>query len=147
VPDAEYARSVRELGRRLLGDRVHFLGPRDDVDQLLRSSDALVLASESEGLGLCILEAQASGVPAIAYPAGGCAEIIRHGATGLLAQQGDVRDLGRQLDRLLSQPGLAEDLAAQALAYVLSHHSITEQADKNADILRAVASHRRPRTA
>ena len=140
--DPAYEQSLRQLGEQLLGDRVRFLGARDDVDELLRASDALVLASESEGLGLCILEAQACGVPAVAYPAGGCAELIRHDSTGLLAEQGNVHDLGHQLGRLLTSPALAKELATNALRQVLAHHSLSRQAAKNVDILQAVA--RRP---
>jgi glycosyltransferase involved in cell wall biosynthesis len=143
--DPAYEQSLRQLGGQLLGDRIHVLGPRDDVDELLRASDALVLASESEGFGLCILEAQACGIPAVAYPAGGCAELIRHDFTGLLAEQGNVQDLGHQLGRLLTNPALAKDLATNALQQVLAHHSFTQQADKNVDILRTVVSTRRLR--
>jgi glycosyltransferase involved in cell wall biosynthesis len=143
--DPAYEQSLHQLGQQLLGDRIHFLGPRDDVEDLLRASDALVLASESEGLGLCILEAQACGTPAITYPAGGCAELIEHNATGLIAEQGDTQDLGHQLGRLLTSPALAEDLATNALQQVLADHSIAQQADKNVEILRTVVSSRRLR--
>ena len=123
--DPAYEQNLHQLGAQLLRDRIHFLGPRDDVAELLRASDALVLASESEGLGLCILEAQACGVPAIAYPAGGCAELIQHNVTGLLATQGNPEDLGHQLTRLLGNPALAKELTANALTQVLAHHSIS----------------------
>jgi glycosyltransferase involved in cell wall biosynthesis len=134
--DPTYERTLRQLGDQLLGERVHFLGPRDDVADLLRTASALVLASESEGLGLCILEAQASGTPAIAYPAGGCAEVIRHGVTGLLAKQGNIQDLSRQLARLLSDPGLAKELADNALDNVRANHTMRSQSDAHVRVFR-----------
>jgi glycosyltransferase involved in cell wall biosynthesis len=136
--EPDYAATLHDLGRRLLGERVQFLGGRDDLPDLLRAADALVLASEVEGLGLCVLEAQASGTPAVAYPAGGVAELIEHDVTGLLAEQGDVADLTRQLIRLLLDPALAERLAGAARERVLKEDTIAQQADKHVDILRAV---------
>jgi glycosyltransferase involved in cell wall biosynthesis len=136
--EPDYAATLHELGRRLLGERVRFLGGRDDLPDLLRAADALVLASEVEGLGLCVLEAQASGTPAVAYPAGGVAELIEHDVTGLLAEQGDVADLTRQLTRLLLDRALAERLAGAARDRVLKEGTIAQQADKHVDILRAV---------
>ena len=127
------------LARSLLGDRVHFLGPRTDVDQLLRTASALVLPSESEGLPLSLLEAQASGIPTVAYPAGGCAELIRHEVTGLLAEQGNVQDLSRQLGRLLSDPGLAKELADNALDHVRANHTMQSQSDAHVAVLRRLS--------
>jgi glycosyltransferase involved in cell wall biosynthesis len=134
--DPAYEQSLRKLGEELLGDRVHFLGPRTDVAQLLRTASAVVLPSESEGLPLSLLEAQASGTPTVAYPAGGCAELIRHDETGLLAQQGNVQDLSRQLARLLSDPALAKELADNALNNVAAHHTMQRQSDAHVAVFR-----------
>jgi glycosyltransferase involved in cell wall biosynthesis len=140
--DSAYEQSLRELGRQLLGDRIHFLGPRSDVDELLHVASVLVLASDAEGFPLSLLEAQASGVPVIAYPAGGCAEVIRHEVTGLLARQGDIADLSHQLARVLGSPALAKELAGNALDHIHTHHTMQNQTDAHITVLRSL--HPRP---
>ncbi|MCP3761403.1 glycosyltransferase family 1 protein [Domibacillus sp. A3M-37] len=46
-------------------DKIHFLGLRDDIDNMLNITDIFIFPSIYEGLGLVLLEAQASGVPCI----------------------------------------------------------------------------------
>ncbi len=57
---AETERLARDLG---IGDRVAFLGNRDDVPALLAASDVFALPSVYEGLPVSLLEAQATGLP------------------------------------------------------------------------------------
>jgi glycosyltransferase involved in cell wall biosynthesis len=146
APDPNYEATLRQLGTRLLSDRVRFLGNRVDVSDLLRAADVLVLASAAEGLGLCVLEAQATGTPSIAYPAGGTAELIDHEVTGLLARQGDHHDLAHQLTRLLDDSALAERLTDAAREQVLRLRTMDSQADAHAAILDQVWPRRRQGT-
>jgi glycosyltransferase involved in cell wall biosynthesis len=53
---------ARELG---IADRVAFVGARADVPALMRAMDVFVFPSQYEGLGLVLLEAQASGLPCV----------------------------------------------------------------------------------
>ena len=66
--------AVRDAG---LADRVSFLGVRSDVSALLSAADGFVLASAWEGLPMVLLEAAASGLPAVATDVGGVAEIVK----------------------------------------------------------------------
>ena len=81
-------RLARDLG---LGERVRFLGLRDDVPALLAASDAVVLSSLHEGMSLSILEAMASGRPLIASDVAGMREIVE--GAGLLFPAGDAAKL------------------------------------------------------
>jgi len=84
-------KSVLDLG---LNERVNFLGRRDDVNQILSTSDLLVMPSfVSESFGLVILEAMASGVPVIATNSGGPAEIVKHNETGYLFEINNLDSL------------------------------------------------------
>jgi len=141
--DPDFATEVHRLGTDLLGDRLRLLGARSDVPELLRAADVFVLASEAEGMPISILEAQASGVPVVAYPAGGgAAELITHRETGLLARQGNTADLASQLALVLSDRQLATDLANRARTRVLKEQSLQRQADRHVAILAQVR--RRP---
>ncbi len=141
----EHGEHLRELGRELLGERVRFLGARNDVRALLLAADALVLGSSLEGLPLSVLEAQACGVPVVAYPTAGVPEVVTHGQTGLLARAGDHRDLAAQLALLLRDPALHERLGAGGRARVLAEGTLALQADRQAELLRQVLTDRRGR--
>lgn len=86
------------------GDRVRFLGFRDDVDRLLPGIDVLAVPSLYEGLSLAVCEAMAAGVPVVASRVGGNPEIITDGDDGLLVPVGDHAALARAIGRLLADP-------------------------------------------
>ncbi|WP_298012491.1 glycosyltransferase [uncultured Castellaniella sp.] len=90
-------RQCAELG---LGDRVRFLGAREDVPDLMRAADVFVLPSHYEGFGLVVAEAMASGAPVVATDAGGVAEVMD--GTGFLVPAGDEDALLRALDSAFS---------------------------------------------
>jgi glycosyltransferase involved in cell wall biosynthesis len=138
--DLAYEAHLATLSRELLGDRARFLGRRTDVVELIRASDVVALASETEGFGLCLLEAQACGRPAVAYPAGGVTDVIEHEVDGLLAAQGDVADLSRQLARVLGDPAFSARLGAAARERVLRDGTLQRQADQQAEILRRLVA-------
>ena len=67
-----------------LADKIHFLGWRHDIPQLLSALDLFVLPSIKEGFPFAILEAMATGLPIVATDVGGIAEVISDGQNGLL---------------------------------------------------------------
>jgi glycosyltransferase involved in cell wall biosynthesis len=74
------------MRRRLDGLPAYFAGARDDdtLSRLYASSDLLVFPSRTDTLGQVVLEAQASGLPAIVSTVGGPREIVEHDVTGLV---------------------------------------------------------------
>ena len=70
---------------------VRVLGHRNDVPELMRQSDILVLPSIEEGFGLVITEAMGSGCVPLASEA--CTELCEHMKTGLMHRVGDVEGL------------------------------------------------------
>ena len=129
------ARRLRVLGAELLGARVRFVGPRQDIAAVLRSVDVLVQASSREALGFSVLEAHACGTPVVAYPASGTMEIVRDGETGLLARQDDVVHLSACIGRILTDAGLRAHLAREARAQVVTTFTLEQQADRHARLL------------
>lgn len=97
-----------------LGDRVHFLGLRSDIPNLLAGADIFVLPSLSEGLPLALLEAMFAGRPIVATSVGEVPTALGEGAAGLLVEPGDPAALAAALHRLLSDPKEAERLGQQA---------------------------------
>ena len=73
-----------------LRDRVHLLGPREDVVSLMAASNLYVQPSISgEGLSKAVPEAMGNAVPAIVTTTGGVKELIEEGKTGFVVP---VRD-------------------------------------------------------
>ncbi len=65
-----------------LAGRVHFLGSRDDVPDLLASADLFMLPTRGETFGRVVVEAMAAGVPVIASAIGGITEIVTSAEVG-----------------------------------------------------------------
>jgi glycosyltransferase involved in cell wall biosynthesis len=109
-----YERSVRSLSAELgLDGRVEFRGFREDVDAELARLDVLVHASVlPEPFGQVVVEGMAAGLPVVAAAAGGPAEIIDDGVSGLLFPPGDVEALAAVLRRLAGDPRLRSRLGA-----------------------------------
>jgi len=91
----EHRALVTELN---LERRVHFLGLRGDVPRLLKTCDAIVLASHFEGLSLASIEGLASGKPFIASNVNGLKEVVK--GYGLLFPDGDELELARIVNQL-----------------------------------------------
>ncbi len=90
-----------QAARLEIADSVRFLGVRRDVPDLLGTWDVFTLSSLSEGTSVTLLEAMASGLPAVATAVGGNPEIVEDGVTGLLAPRGDSRGLGEALLKVI----------------------------------------------
>jgi len=118
---------IKNLG---LENKVHFLGKQEDVAQVISLADVLLLPSEKESFGLVALEAMACGVPTVGTDAGGIPELVKHGETGFLSPIGDVEDMARNAERLLTDERLHEQFR-KACLYRATHEfcndAITEQ--------------------
>lgn len=136
--DPTYAAVLRELAEEKLPGRARFLGHRDDVVDLFHAADVLALASTLEGMPLGVLEAQAAGLPVVAWPAAGIPELIEHGVSGLIAEYESVDDLSRQLALILGDSQLRERMALAARESVLARHTLDRQADEQAELLKTL---------
>lgn len=90
-----------------LGERVRVLGSRDDVADLLAIADVLLVASSTEGMPACAIEAGIAGVPVVSYELAGMPEIVRHGDTGYLVTPGDIDGLARAVTKVCQDSACA----------------------------------------
>jgi glycosyltransferase involved in cell wall biosynthesis len=90
--------------------------PPEAIAAALDAATVLVLPSRSEGLPRVAIEAMARGRPVVGSDAGGIPDIVRNDANGLLVRPGDPAALASALERVLTDRGLAERLAAAAAA-------------------------------
>jgi len=105
-----------EAKRLGITDKVHFLGLRSDIPDLLSAMDAFVLSSDWEGTPVAMLEAMAAGLPCIATTVGGVAELIHNGKEGLLVQRGDAAGIANAMMILLHNADLRRSMGAAAAA-------------------------------
>jgi glycosyltransferase involved in cell wall biosynthesis len=108
-----------ELHRSLgLGDRVRFVGFRQDIPAVMRNLDLYVSSSTAEGFSLTTVEAMACGISVVATRSGGPEEIIEDGVTGVLVPTGSPEALARAMHDVLSNAGLRRRMtkAARAVA-------------------------------
>jgi len=103
----------QKLAPMLKHPSVKVLGHRNDVAELMRKSDILVLPSIEEGFGLVIAEAMGSGCVPLASEA--CTEICSHMKTGLMHRVGDVEALTQHITILHEDRALLERLRAGCL--------------------------------
>ncbi len=97
-----------------VADRVRFLGFQADPTPLYRAADVAVLASRAESLSNFLIEAQAHGLPAVAYAAGGVAECIQDGVTGRVVPPGDTGTFRAALRGYLESDALRADAGQEA---------------------------------
>jgi L-malate glycosyltransferase len=102
-----YLARLRELVAEAgLKHRVSWLGERDDVPELMRALDVLLLPSWEEPFGRALIEAMALGVPVIATDVGGPPEILSHGREGYLLAPGEPTAWAQAILRLSDSPEL-----------------------------------------
>lgn len=106
---AELERVAAGMG---IENAVTFAGVRDDVDDILRISDAAVLSSDTEAFPVSILEALACGVPVVATDTGSVREVLVDGVNGRVVPRGDAAALTAAIDEVLSRPARAREMGA-----------------------------------
>ncbi len=104
--------------------KVEFLGPKskDEVAKLLREADLFVLPSLNEGMSNSLLEALASGLPAVVTDVGGSGELITDGKNGYIVEKADAAGLRRAVEiyirnrRLLTVHGSVSRQVAETMS-------------------------------
>lgn len=116
---------------------VRFFMPRSDEERrnLVRKAWVLVNPSVREGFGLNVVEANALGVPSVAYDVAGLRDSIVNGETGLLIEPGNVKALAEGIINVLKDENLRVSLSRNALAYSRSF-SWDKVADKFMEVVR-----------
>ncbi len=100
-----YVAHLHELvADRGLQQRVFWLGEREDVPELMRALDALLLPSREEPFGRALIEAMALSVPVLATAVGGPAEIVSDGREGYLLEPGEPQAWADAVERLVARP-------------------------------------------
>jgi glycosyltransferase involved in cell wall biosynthesis len=132
------ARLQRRIHRLGLAQRVHLLGFRNDVDELLPALDLVVHPALREGMGVALLESMASGVAVLASAVGGIPEVIEDGVSGRLVPPGDREALTRVMAELLDNADQRRRLGAAGRQRVINGFSIEQMVAGNLAVYQKV---------
>jgi N-acetyl-alpha-D-glucosaminyl L-malate synthase BshA len=94
--------------------KVHFMGKRDNIEELIGISDLLLLPSENESFGLVALEAMACEVPVVASRVGGLPEVITDGVEGFLVEPKDVDTMAERSLSILARDSCRIEMGKRA---------------------------------
>jgi glycosyltransferase involved in cell wall biosynthesis len=115
----------RRIARAGLSERFAWPGfvahPADIMSQL----DVLVHPADGESFGRIVVEAMAAGLPVVGVAAGGVAEIIDPGVTGLLAEKDDPVALAACIETLVRDAARAQAMGAAGRQRAVEHYSLT----------------------
>lgn len=139
--ETDYERELKARADSLgIRHRVTFTGfiPDDDLAGFLAAAHLVLHPARHEDFGLTVAEAQAFGIPVLAYAEVGPAAILRHGETGWLAPVGDLPRLSELLGQILADPAPLKAIGEAGKARVLREFSAEENARRTMDVYRSV---------
>ncbi len=162
LPDAEFAFAGGECDAAALAalpapvaaalrqhPRIHWLGllERSALEAAYRAADAVLVPSRYESFGLVAIEAMSAGKPVVALAVGGLAEVVTHGADGLLVEDGPeaAADLAAALRSLGEDTALRARLAAGARESFTSRYTVAAMVDRLEPAYRQLAAAARAR--
>jgi glycosyltransferase involved in cell wall biosynthesis len=128
----------QQAARQPGGDRVRFLGRRDDVPELLQGATGLVLSSRWEGMPNVVLEAMAAGKPVVTTEVEGTAELMAQGDTGLRVPVANPEALATALEQLRAAPEFAAALGARAQQVVRESFTAEALSQKYVELYRGL---------
>jgi glycosyltransferase involved in cell wall biosynthesis len=110
-----------ELG---IADNVKFIGLRFDLPEIYQLFDVFLLTSFSEGISVTLLEAMASGVPAVVTDVGGNGEVVVEGETGYMVAVDDDGAMAYRVVRLLADASSSPAVGDRAKERIAAAFSV-----------------------
>lgn len=98
------------------GEAINFVGFSQNVKQWYEISDLLLLPSRREGFPVCVMEANAMGVPAVCYDVPGCSDAISTDVNGYLVTAFDCNEYANLVEKALEVSSL-EKISKTSVAY------------------------------
>jgi glycosyltransferase involved in cell wall biosynthesis len=95
--------------------------------QVLAFPSIVTKTGAEEGFGLVLAEAQASGLPVVAFSTGGVPEAVQDGRTGLLVRSGDIRALSTGIAFLLEDEAARAEFSSKARRHAVSNFNLRRQ--------------------
>lgn len=130
-------RQVEQMG---LDHQVVFCGARDDMTNVYKEIQCLVIPSLREGLPYVLLEALATKIPVVATAVGDIPLLIRSKETGYLVPPGDVEELRKSMRAIVADRGTAARFAEEGYRLVVEQYSSNRMAEEVEQVYEEVSS-------
>lgn len=142
--DGKERKRLQNLARVKLNGRAHFIGklPRDKMYKFYSAGDLFVFPGIKEGLGMVFLEAQACGLPVVAFANEGIPEVVSDQETGFLTPMYAAESFDRVIDILLADRALRRKMGKAARAYVRDKHDLNKNYREMEGILKKIVGKR-----
>ena len=110
--DGKERKTLQALAESLLSGNVRFVGkiPRDRMYRFYSAGDIFAFPGIRETLGMVYLEAQACGLPVVAFDNGGIPEVVQDRITGFLTPPFDMRAFTDAITRILDDAALRREM-------------------------------------
>ncbi|WP_299130601.1 glycosyltransferase [uncultured Winogradskyella sp.] len=111
-------------------------GTQAEIAEVLLQSHVFLMTSitdtlgRAEGQGLVIAEAQATGLPVVAFNSGGIGDSITHNKTGYLVEEKNVKDMANSIEKFIDNLELINDMGYAAKCFVEDRFNSQKQSDK-----------------
>jgi len=129
------SRLETQIGALGLQEKVHLLGHRSDVPDVLNAADVFVLSSDYEGNPLAVLEAMTAGKPMISTAVGGVPELVE-GGCGLLVPPRDAQALSRAMSHLLENPDARKSMGEMSARRAVERFDVRAMTEAYEDLYR-----------
>ncbi len=132
-----YLQLAASLG---LSNRVHFLGYRQDLPEIMKAVDMFVFPSRYEPFGMVVTEAMATGVPVITASTTGAAEVIDEESGVVICDPEDTKSLAEAMKKLQMNPELRKNMG-EAARFVAQKHTWQSKAKLYVDLFENLLNH------
>lgn len=133
----EYYEEILALIRKEgLNNQVQFHGEVSDMKKLRQNMDVELMCAERETFGWVTVEGMRSGLLVIGSNTGATPEIINHGETGLLFEQGNIDDLANKIEWVIEHPEKANQIKVAGKKFTSDNFTIQKNAQEVYKVLK-----------
>ena len=132
---------LRSMVKRLkLDEHVRFFSIVNQTREMLSLFDIFAMPSRQEGLGLSIMEAQATGLPVVATRVGGIPSLIENGKTGILIEPENSGALTEAIIKLFEDKDRLGTIGIAGRKFIQQNYSSDTMVDKTAKLYKSLLS-------
>ena len=131
---------ARESGA---GDRLHFPGLVENIEDYFRAADVFVFPSEREGFPNAMLEAMASGVPVVCSPFDGLSPELGKNGKHYVLSSFEPQELARDVLDLIRDKDCRKDMGLEARRWILEHLDVDDSIEAYSRLYRRLAARKR----
>lgn len=131
VGDGACRNELEAMARNELpGIKCHFPGMRSDIHEWISCFNLFCLSSHTEGTSMTLLEAGATGLPAVVTDVGGNSEVVVQGKTGLVVPPKDAEAMVAAFLRLANDCELRKSMGMAAREHIQNNYSVESMVGK-----------------